>query len=549
MASVTVRNAMIGGLAALLIHTVSWADERPADPAALLELPPSTVIAPIMPCTALLQQDFTNIPEAPTTLASAAIEPAHAERAEFCLVRGIISPQIQFELRLPTHGYTGRYLQGGCGGACGVILDRVSPACENRRAFDGSFALSFENSGHTASNMIDTSWALHAPELRIDFAYRAAHVMALVAKRILTVYYGLAPRHSYFLGCSDGGREGLIEAQRYPDDFEGIVVGAPAYYITQLPLRIIWESQHGLRADGRPVFTAEALQLLHRAVIDACDALDGLKDGQIDDPRLCHYDPAMLECRDASARDCLPPEQVAAARAYYSGPVDQQGRHLYLGGEPYGSELTWADAFSSMGATLGAQQIRFMIYDGEPPPGFNWRSWKPDAAALQELFRRGGYFNASSPDLKRFRAAGGKLIIWQGAADNAAGPYAIFDYYQRVRDALGGYPGTQSVMRVFLVPGVYHCQGGYVAYEEDFLGPMVHWVEQGTAPESVLATAVLPQGTLRRRPVYAYPFRAQYRGGDVNIPASFAPVRAARELDDHYDWLGAAFSQAASAAP
>jgi hypothetical protein len=542
----SVRPRVLGLALALLIATAAGGSTivRGGDPIPgsidMPALPVRDGLPPVMACSALAHRDFTNIPSAPTSIASASIEPASAGRAEFCVVRGIIAPQIQFELRLPSKTYTGRYLQGGCGGACGFIANRFIPPCEDRRAFGGAFAVGFENSGHVGADMIDTVWALNAPQLRIDFAYRAAHVMSMVAKAIITAYYGKPPDRSYFQGCSDGGREGLEEAQRYPRDFNGIVVGAPAYWISLMPLRIIWESQHGLDAQGKPIFTREALAVLHGAVMKACDRLDGLEDGQIDDSRACHYDPSALVCRPGETGQCITKPQADAARAYYQGPTDARGRHLYLGGEPYGSELTWTEAFSSMGGTLGARQIRFMIYDGHPPRDFDWRTWKPDAAALAGLLQHGGYFDANDPDLRRFRESGGKLIIWQGAADNAAGPYGMFDYYQRVRDTVGGFEGTRPFMRVFLMPGVYHCQGGYVPYQEDFLGAMVNWVEARTAPDSVMATAVLSDGTERTRPVYAYPVQARYKGtGDPNQPESFMPAPPPREPADRYDWLGA----------
>lgn len=511
-----------------------------SDPTRMLALPARSDIAPVMACGALAQEDFTAIPGAPTTIGSAATEAASAGRAEFCLVKGIIAPQIQFELRLPAHGYTGRYLQAGCGGNCGFIGTHLSPPCEDRRAFDGTFAIAFENSGHVGADMLDTLWAVNAPELRIDFAYRAAHVMSIAAKAIISAYYGRPPAHSYFQGCSDGGREGLEEAQRYPNDFNGIVVGAPAYWISLMPLRLIWESRHGIDARGAPIFTRSALTVLHEAVIKACDRQDGVADGQIDDSRDCHYDPRTLICKPGQAAGCITAPQAETARAYYSGPVDAQGRDLYLGGEPYGSELTWLDAFSFLGGTLGDRQIRFQIYDGHPPPHFNWRTWRPDRKALAGLLRHGSYFDASNPDLLRFRAAGGRLIIWQGAADSAAGPYGMFDYYQLVRDALGGFAGTRPFMRVFLVPGVYHCQGGYIPYEEDFLGAMVNWVERGAAPDRVLAAAILADGTVRTRPLFPYPLKARYRGtGDINQAGNFIAVHPAHAPDDHYDWLGA----------
>lgn len=509
-------------------------------PVEMLPLPERAVVRPVKDCAALAREDFTTIQDAPTSIASATVEPASADRAEFCLVRGIIAPQIQFDLRLPTKTFTGRYLQGGCSGSCGFINDSLlSPVCEKRLAFGGAFAFGLENSGHVGGDA-DTIWALNAPALRVDFAYRAAHVMALVARAIITSYYGRPPDFKYFQGCSEGGREGLTEAQRYAEDFDGIVVGAPAYWISLMPLRVIWESQHGLDAQDRPVFTHPALTLLHEAVIATCDGLDGLKDGQIDDSRLCHYDPQALACRPGQHSNCLTAAQVAAARAYYSGPVNAQGRHLYLGGEPYGSELNWLGEFAFMGATLGDHQIRYMIYDGHPPPGFDWRTWRPDAAAVAGLFEHGGYYNAASSDLRRFRDAGGKLIIWQGAADSAAGAYGMFDYYQRVGDRLGGPHATQPFMRVFQVPGVYHCDGGYVPYQEDFLGALVQWIEQHRAPDHLLSTAVLGNGTVRTRPLYPYPQRARYKGtGDINRAENFEPWRPSDAAADRYDWLGA----------
>ncbi len=546
MRSIAFAGARVFG--STLVLVIAAAAPGPALPAApapaatveMQALPAQDGIAPLMPCAALAQRDFTAIAGAPTSIGSAVIEPASAGRAEFCVVKGLIAPQIQFELRLPTKTYSGRYLQGGCGGTCGFISEHLSPPCEDRTAFGGAFAVGFENSGHVGADTTDTLWAVGDPQLRIDFAYRAAHVMALAAKAILSAYYGRPPAHSYFQGCSDGGREGLVEAQRYPRDFDGIVVGAPAYWISLMPLRVIWETQHGMDARGAHIFDRRSLAVLHAAVIAACDGADGLEDGQIDDARACHYDPRVLICKRGQTGDCLSAAQAEAARAYYQGPVDGAGRHLYLGGEPYGSELTWLDPFSSLGATLGARQIKFMTYDGHPPAGFDWRTWKPDAAAVAEILRRAGYFDASNPDLRAFRDAGGKLIIWQGAADNAAGPYGIFDYYQRVRDRLGGFAGTGPFMRVFLVPGVYHCRDGYVAYQQDFLGAMVNWVERRAVPERLISTAVLADGTVRTRPLYAYPVRARYTGrGDINRAEQFAPARPAQDPEDRYDWVGA----------
>jgi hypothetical protein len=516
-----------------------------APPVPLAPLPTRGVVAPVMPCESLAHRDFTGIPDAPTVIASAQIEPAAADRPEFCVVRGYVAPQIHFELHLPTRTYTGRYLQGGCGGVCGKIYRELTPECDTRRALGGDFAVGFNDSGHVGASNMDAVWAYGAPALRVDYAYRAPHVSAVAAKALIAAYYGTAPAVSYFQGCSDGGREGLSEAQRYPRDFAGIVAGAPAIWITPGVIRFLYETRVAIGPDHQPILTPQAAALLHAAVMSACDALDGLKDGQIDDPRACRYDPQALACRaGASPPQCLTPAQVEVVRELYRGPTDAAGRFLYLGGEPYGSELTWTDPRSliNAGTPLIRNQIEFMIFGGHPPAGFGWDGLKLDDATLAMLLKYGAYYDTSNPDLSAFRRAGGKLILWQGAADSPGGAYSMLDYYQRVRDAAGGLESARSFARAFLVPGMYHCRGGYIAYQQDVLGPLVSWVEAHQAPDSVLASAILADGTLRRRPVYAYPVRAHYRGGDINKPSSFVPRSPEREPDDHFDWLGAKLS-------
>ena len=532
---------LAGAALALAAGSASALDSTP--PVALLALPVRAALSPIVSCESLAHRDFTGIPDAPTVIDSAQIERATSDRPEFCVVRGYVAPQIHFELHLPTRNYTGRYLQGGCGGACGKIYRELSPDCDTRRAFGGEFAVGFNDSGHVGASTMDAVWAYGDPAIRIDFAYRAPHVSAVAAKALIAAYYGVPPAVSYFQGCSDGGREGLSEAQRYPQDFAGIVVGAPAIWITPGVIRFLYETRVALAPDHQPILTREAVALLHAAVMSACDGLDGLKDGQIDDPRACHYDPQALACRagDSPPR-CLTSQQVEVIRELYRGPTDAAGRFLYLGGEPYGSELTWTDPRSliNAGTPLIRNQIVFMIFGGHPPEGFGWDGLKLDDATLAMLLKYGAYYDASNPDLNAFRRAGGKLILWQGAADSPGGAYSMLDYYQRVREVVGGLEPARSFARAFLVPGMYHCRGGYIAYQQDLLGPMVFWVEKQQAPDSVVASAILANGALRQRPVYAYPVRARYRGsGDINNVSSFVGRWPEKEPDDRFDWLGA----------
>lgn len=507
----------------------------------MVPIPQRTALMPILDCAKLVQHDFSTVAEAPTRVQSAATEAATAERAEFCLVKGYVAPTIQFELRLPTARWTGRYLQGGCGGNCGIILSGFAPRCDIQAAYHGDFAVGFENSGHVGG---DGVWALGGQSVREDFAFRAAHVFSIAAKAIMSVYYGQTPDFAYFQGCSDGGREAMMETQRYPGDFNGVIAGSPAFAISEAMERFIWEARWGRDTRGSLVLDEAAVTLLHAAVMNACDALDGVKDGQLDDPRLCRFDPATLVCRDAqSPPRCLTASQAEVARKLYAGPVDENGRHLFYGGEPYGSELSWVERYALpiMGAAMFDDAVQNMIFQHAPDSAASVQAWRFDAQTFAELSRRGALYDARSTDLRGFRERGGKLILWQGFADPAAGAYGLPDYYYRLSREVGGFEAARSFARMFLIPGVYHCAGGYVPYEEDLLGALVSWVELGHAPDSVMATALLKEGGSRSRPVFAYPVQSRYRGrGDVNDPRNFAASTPKSAPMDLYDWAGAA---------
>jgi feruloyl esterase len=503
-------------------------------------LPDRPAISPVLDCAALIQHDFSTVPEAPTRVQAAAIEPATAERVEFCAVKGYVAPTIQFEIRLPTANWTGRYLQGGCGGNCGVIMSFLSPRCDTQTAYGGAFAVGFENSGHVGG---DGVWALGGQGVREDFAFRAAHVFSIAAKAIIVAYYGRAPDFSYFQGCSDGGREAMMETQRYPADFNGVIAGSPAFAITEAMERFVWEARWGRDSRGALIFDAAAAALLHDAVINACDALDGVKDGQLDDPRLCHFDPHTLVCTAAhSPPTCLSAAQAEVAANFYQGPIDEQGRHLFYGGEPYGSELSWVERFALpvAGRVMFEDAVKNMIYQQSLGEQATVESWRFDRTSFNELSRRGALFDARDTNLDSFRRRGGKLILWQGFADPAAGAYGLPDYYQRLRQHAGDLAAVRSFARMFLIPGVYHCGGGYVPYEEDMLGPLVAWVELGHAPDFLLATAALKDGSVRTRPVYAYPVQSRYKGrGDINDAHNFVGRAPGREPMDLYEWAGA----------
>ncbi len=513
-------------------------------PAQLIALPARPVVAPAIACTDLMRQPAREAGEIAFRLRSAVEEPATGDRAGFCLVKGYTSPQTEFELRLPLTGYTGRFLQGGCGGMCGVIGDSITPKCSNAHAFGGAFAVAFNNGGHHSAGIGDGTWAVADPELRAQFAHKATHAVALASKALIAAFYGKPPETSYFAGCSGGGREALMEAQRYPGDFDGIVAGSSVAMPAAMQL-FLWEAQHGIAADGQEIFTEGAVQLLHKAVLKACDRLDGIADDQIDDPRACGFDPAKLLCRAATDSDCLSTAQVAAARAYYRGPSDAQGNALFPGGAPYGAELGWVGrgAPTQTGKFAAEAFLKYLLFPGAMPAGFGWRDWRFSHESLGRLLEAGEPYDSTDPDMTAFRDRGGKLLLWQGAADNAAGIYGMLDYYQAVRDRMGGMAATRDFARMFLVPGGYHCAGGYIAYDQDFLGAVVQWVERGQAPDAVEASATLADGAIRRRPLYAYPTRTRYLGGDVNAAASFTTQAVKVAPEDGVDWPG---SRAAS---
>jgi feruloyl esterase len=532
-------------MGAIGLMAAAGAAAQPAPPpvpsARLIDLPARAAIAPAMGCTDLMRQPARGAQGIAFRLRSAEEEAATGTRAAFCLVKGYVSPQTEFELRLPLTGYTGRFLQGGCGGMCGVIPNSILPQCSNAHAFGGAFAVAFNNGGHHGTGIGDGTWAVADPELRAQFADKATHGVALASKALVASFYGRPPEKSYFAGCSGGGREALMEAQRYPGDFDGIVAGSSVAMPAAMQL-FLWEAQKGLDAEGREIFTDAAVHLLHTAVLESCDARDGIADGQIDDPRACSFDPAALRCRAGTSDPaaCLSLAQVTAARAYYRGPTDAEGNALFPGGAPYGGELGWVGrgAPTQTGKFAAEAFLKYLLLPGELPPDFSWRDWRFSRASLARLIAAGVPYDSTDPDMHAFRDAGGKLLLWQGAADNAAGIYGMLDYYQAVRDHMGGLAATRDFARMFLVPGGYHCAGGYIAYDQDFLGAVVNWVELGKAPDAIEASATLADGLVRRRALYPYPTRTRYLGGDMNAAASFAPIAVRDAPEDGFDWPG-----------
>jgi feruloyl esterase len=506
---------------------------------------PGSVIRPVRQCADLVR-DYA-IPGAATQVTAATVVPAGAE-PEHCDVRGFVEPAVRFQLRLPTTTFKGRYLQYGCGGYCGVIFPTPFPDCGPRA---GDFAVAATDDGHVGmgegefGGVTDGRWGANNRAARDDFAFRAPHVVSLAAKRIIATFYGAPPARSYFSGCSTGGREGLLLAQRYPNDFNGIIAAAPANILGPLGGYQTWMARANTGADGAPILTAVKLPTLFGAVLSACDQLDGLADAQLDDPRLCHFDPAELRCPGADQPTCLTPAQVEAARKLYAGPTDARGQRLYPGGQAYGTELAWDGwiipnpAFGPVSAAeaIGDNYLRYLGYPIGTPHS-SLAEFRFTTGELNRLTPEGLRANAMNPDLSAFRRAGGKLILWHGWADQAIPPTGTLDYYSRLVDRSGGLRETQRFARLFMVPSVFHCSGGVTLGEFDPIRELVAWVEHGAAPDRVIATGRDAAGNVTRtRPVFPHPLRAAYDGsGSIDDASNFVPVRPPNPPNDRTRW-------------
>ncbi|MFL6125236.1 tannase/feruloyl esterase family alpha/beta hydrolase [Actinophytocola sp.] len=535
--------------AAVLAALPLVAAAEPAEPATgeplAVQLP---VLTPRVECGALAGVDVSARVGAGTGITSAA--PATAAAGyPVCDVKGVIAPQIQFEVQLPTQTYRQRYLQTGCGGLCGTLAITVAGAAGCLPVADGTFAMASDNQGHVGGGSADGNFGAD-PRLRVDFAERADHLTALAAKALIAAFYGQGPRFSYFDGCSQGGHEGLTEAQRYPRDFDGILAGAPASVTTELnSFNQPWLARVDFDAAGHVILPAGKLGPLHDAVMARCDGLDGLVDGQLDDPRACDLDPAALACPAADSPTCLTAAQVAVVREIYSGAVTGRGEHLYPGGQPYGSELAWAGWFVPTGPgapqssttawRIGNGWVKYLAFEDNPPISFTLDDLAFDRPTFDRVRRLAGLYDAIDPDLTAFRQAGGKLILWHGWADQAIPPTGTVAYYQAVRDRMGGLAATQRFARLFMFPGVLHCGGGTAPNTFDLLTPLLNWVENQAAPTKVVAARGENGAVVRTRPVFPYPLVARYTGtGSVDDAANFTAARPQHPTRDHFPWLG-----------
>lgn len=486
-----------------------------------------------MDCKALEKLDLTTLDGAPSVISLAEVVPASDKLPEYCKVVGYIQPQIQFEMRLPTASWNGRYLQAGCGGYCGLVN---SEACNDGLGRD--FMVSANNMGHVGTVAGTPLWATE-PGLRLDYAYRSTHVMSVLAKALAERYYGKRPHHSYLRGCSTGGREAMSAAQRYPADFDGIIGGDAAFPVRQGAIANAWDMRQLLRDDGSAVFTPAKLKVLNDAVLARCDKLDGVVDGILMEPRDCDFDVRSVQCpKGKDGANCLTGEQVGVALKLYDGPRNAKGERLIPGHRAFGSELAWDDPG---GLRLGFSKGYGYLGFPDDPASYDYRhfDYDKDMAKLEEMAR---FYDPvephHAPDLATFRARGGKLMLYHGWADPTVPPFGTLDYYAKLTSASGGLDKTRQWARVFMVPGMFHCRGGNAPNTFDMLDAIVDWVEKGQAPERIVATQMAGDKVLRTRPLVAYPAVAHYTGkGDVNDAANWVAVQPKTLRDDNIDWV------------
>ena len=440
--------------------------------------------------------------------------PPFLSKRAFCRVRVTLTPtpasDIKAEVWLPLHSWNGRFQAVGNGDAAGVISYDAMVDALNR-----GYATSSTDTGHVGNTM---AFALGNREKYVDFGYRAVHEMTAKAKAIVEAFYGAAPTHSYWNGCSQGGRQGITEAIRYPDDYDGIIAGAPAIAHMQLhAIRLALNMFVHRTADS--YIPPEKYPVIHRAALNACDTLDGLADGLIAQPSTCRFDPAVLECRHGDDPSCLTAAQVVTARGMYAPIADPSSGHVISAPllQP-GSELGW-DRLGGVEPLVNAvEPFRYVVFNNA---GWDWRTFHLSTDLPRALRVDDGVINRADPNLQRFFDAGGKLLLYHGWSDPQVPPLATAAYFDEVIKKTGEGK-RETAIQLYMQPGVNHCWGGDGPDAFDAVGVLEQWSQSGRAPGRITAAQTSPTGASRTRPLCPYPQVAKYIGsGSVDDAANF----------------------------
>ncbi len=441
------------------------------------------------------------------------------ELPAFCRIAATLKPtddsDIKIEVWLPSAGWNGKLQAVGNGGWAGSISYGAMA-----EALYHHYATASTDTGHVGGS---GSFALGHPEKVVDFGYRSEHEMTVKAKALIEAFYGNPARMSYWNGCSTGGRQGLKEAQRFPDDYDGIVAGAPANPRTHLAFGTMWIAHANLK-DPASYIPPAKYPAIHQAVLNACDALDGLKDGLITDPTRCHFDPQVIACKgaDASADSstCLTAPQMETVKKILSPSRNPRtGEEIYPGLEP-GAELGWATLAGPVPFAAITDHFKYVVFKD---PNWDWKTlnFDSDVALADKIDNE--TINATDANLKPFFGRKGKLLLYHGWADQNVAPQSTINYYKRVVDTVGGESKTSDSIRLFMAPGMAHCGGGEGPNAFDMMTAITAWRENGGAPERIVASHSTAGKVDRTRPLCVYPQVAKYKGsGSIDAAENFS---------------------------
>lgn len=477
------------------------------------------------------------LPLAHTAITMTKIVPAGFEREDsqsfsdlpaFCRVTATLTPSsdsnIHIEVWMPVSGWNGKYEGTGTGGYAGSIAYG-----ELADGIHHGYAVANADMGTSPATGFNGDALIGHPERWVDWGWRSTHEMTIAAKQIIHAYYGREPKYSYFTGCSTGGEQALMEAQRFPDDYDGIVAGAPANDRTNLHMAILWNYAvaERNRADYIP---AEKLQAITRAVLHSCRVEKAVNsDTFLSNPSDCHWDPQTILCKTVDAPNCLMAQQVTTARKIYSGPQNPATHASIYPGLPRGTEYGWESLMPKTGGPPYDSLFKWVF-----GPAWNWRSFDFDRDVTAVNAELASKLNATNPDLAVFQANGHKLIVYHGWADWLIAPQGSINYYKSVMHAQSKAAAdngrsaaeeTQGFYRLFMVPGMAHCGGGPGLNTVNMLPSLELWVEKGVAPQKLIAKRIAAGITEMTRPICAYPQAAHYRGtGDRNDAANFSCI-------------------------
>ena len=446
--------------------------------------------------------------------------PARKIQTPFCRVEAFSAPtsdsHIGIEVWLPAAAnWNGKFLAAGNPGFIGSLNSAGLAGIMER-----GYVAAGTDTGHVDAGF---EWAIGHPEKWADWGYRAVHEMVVVAKTMAEKYYGKPVQYSYWNSCHNGGNQGLNEAQRYPDDFDGIVASDPAFWITRLQPGSLYISWVALKdgIDGPGYIPPAKVTLLNNAAIAACDENDGLKDGLIEDPTKCQFDPASIQCKGKDSDSCLTAGQVDTAKKIYAGAKFKDGTPIHSGFEP-GSELTWNFMIEKEPFSVNLNYFKGMVFQD---PDWDWRTFDVDRDTKLGIERTAKYVDGNNPDLRPFKESNGRLIIVSSWNSLALPPRQVVEYYKSVENVMGGPERTQDFARLFSIPGAGGCVVGenFKAFEA-----LQEWVEKGKAPEQIIyghTESGRGGKVYRTRPVCAYPKVSKYKGsGDINDAANFTCV-------------------------